>query len=109
MILSNAIDRPAGLPHLPATDQRDSLRVAFGELLGALDQLREGSTCIARSVKRWEGDGAVYPEVALPEIGAIEVDINVHEGHAFIRIEVPGIRPRPVDGSNCHKARRKSR
>ncbi len=109
MSLPTLIDRPAHLRRLPSTDPRNPLLAALGELLGSLDQLREGSACIGRSVERWEGDGAVYLEVALPGIDGAEVNINVHEGRVFIRMEGQGIRPGPPHGSDRPKARRKRR
>ncbi|WP_165252839.1 hypothetical protein [Paludisphaera soli] len=58
------------------------------ELVQGLERMAEQSQAIdARSPERWDGEGWAYLEVEVPGVTGLEIDINVHLGRAYIRVE----------------------
>jgi HSP20 family molecular chaperone IbpA len=59
------------------------------ELVQGLGQVRDDLRAIEaeRLLVRWDGGGYTYLEAVLPGIVATGIDINVHGGRVFVRME----------------------
>ena len=78
-------------PDLPAIAVHRSTPVheLFVELVQILEQIKDGSRAASddASIDRWEDDEYVYLQTDLEAIFGSEIDINVHDGRFYVRLE----------------------
>ncbi len=77
--------------HLPAiaVHRTTPIHELLVELVQILEQIKDGSRASGDSelMDRWEDDEYVYLQTDLEAIFGSEIDINVHEGRFYVRLE----------------------
>ena len=72
------------------SDAYRALRNLFGRLLRVIDRNESNETHSDRgnhAFDWWGGDGCLYLESLCPDLSERDVDISVHDGKIFIRLE----------------------
>jgi hypothetical protein len=68
-------------------DDPQALLVALKELVERLEgAVAGGADSSTAEVERWEGEGYLYLEAALPGTEYLDIDVNIQAGRAFIRM-----------------------
>ena len=79
------------LPDVPAiaVHRATPIHELFVELVQILEQIKDGSRATGDdgSMDRWEDDEYVYLQTDLEAIFGSEIDINVHDGRFYVRVE----------------------
>jgi HSP20 family molecular chaperone IbpA len=72
-----------------ATDHSTAVRKLFDDLVRLLEQLKDRPQAKSSegSLERWEDDQNIYLETDLASVFAPEIDVNVHDGRVYIRLE----------------------
>ena len=78
-------------PDLPlkVSDRSTAIQDLFVELVQVLERLKDnsGASCDGGSMDRWEDEEYVYLQTDLEAIFGSEIDINVHDGRFYVRVE----------------------
>jgi len=73
-------------------DDRRSLLDSLGRLLTRIGRGVEGDSSADPGLESWEDECHLYLETLLPDASVRGVDISVHDGRVFIRMEKRGSR-----------------